>query len=294
MVNDHSSDQGPSLILKQLNDFPLKISLLNLEKEEGKKAAISKGVENTRAELILTTDADCRMGVNWVHSFDEIFREEGADLITGRVDLKGNSSFLSAFQLLDQSILMGLTERYCKANRSILANGANMAFRRELFENHYLENRTLSGDDVFLLYALKRNKNSRIIFNSSSEATITTFPKNGIADFLSQRLRWASKSRYYKDLDSIFMGGILFLTNIILITLFFTSLSHGISPHYFLAFLGGKLFLDLTLMASSSKYLDDKRSLFWLPIYTIAYPFYSVGIALLSLLIKPKWKGRTV
>ena len=49
-------------LLKQ-SSLPLKVLR---SKEEGKKAALSIGVAVAQYDIILTTDADCRLSSNWV------------------------------------------------------------------------------------------------------------------------------------------------------------------------------------------------------------------------------------
>mgnify|MGYP001081155998 CR=1 FL=1 len=90
-VDDHSDDEGPELLLKYLKGQSLTFRLFRLDESTGKKAAITKGVQESRNALIVTTDADCYMDANWLRSMVAQFENEQIHLVSGPVSLIKNS-----------------------------------------------------------------------------------------------------------------------------------------------------------------------------------------------------------
>lgn len=295
MMDDHSTDDGTSIVTNWISEIPFEVSLIHLTNTLGKKAAIAEGVRMAKGELILTTDADCIVGKNWVHSFDQLYRSTGAVFITGPVLLEGSNSFLSNFQKVDQAILMKFTELSVNAHKGNIANGANMAFQKSVFQEEYLSaNKSSSGDDVFLLHALKKLHPTKIVFNNDREAVVSASVKNGFRNLIDQRVRWASKSRHFKDFDTLLFGIIVVLANSLVLILLVSYLIGVVTLLPFLLYFSVKLVIDLLFLYRSKQYLILKGSFYYILLYSLCYPFYAIGIALLSLLYKPHWKGRKI
>src|SRR5687768_7184430 len=67
VVNDHSFDRTAEVISQ--SEIP-NLRFLSLpEPMAGKKQAIAEGIKRSRGALIVTTDADCEMGEEWISSF---------------------------------------------------------------------------------------------------------------------------------------------------------------------------------------------------------------------------------
>ncbi len=295
LVDDHSLDSGPQIAKKKLEDIPFSTRLLQLDQNKGKKAALAEGIKMAKGKLIITTDADCVLPPTWLKSMVEEFQRTNSVMLCGPVLLEGPNDLIGSFQKIEQAILMKLTELYIRANRPIMANAANMMFRKEAFQKEYLnEQSSASGDDIFLLHILKQVYPGRIHFNSSVEAIVRTNCESSLSTFLSQRIRWASKAKYYKDSDTLTVGFAFSMMNIATLFLFVGSFVPLIGWSLFVQFFLLKLIFDLSLLFRARAYLNAKNQWLNVPIYAIVYPIYSIGIALLSLLYKPRWKGRSI
>ena len=66
-VNDNSTDRTEEVIRNSFLRGEINHQVISLSKNEsGKKTAITKGVANASGDLIITTDADCRMDADWI------------------------------------------------------------------------------------------------------------------------------------------------------------------------------------------------------------------------------------
>lgn len=296
MVDDHSLDSGPVLVKKALQEISAKTHFVRMEKGSGKKQAMAEGVALAQSEWILATDADCSFESGWLRSFGEIIATEEAGMICGPVLYhKGSKGWLAAFQKFEQSILMYIGRASLLAGRPFLANGANMAFKRSYFIKADLkEEYTASGDDIFLLHHIKQKDPDKILFNDAEAALVRTPPKRSLLRLLDQRLRWASKSRYYQDSDSLKYGLAIALANGVLLFALSLFLFDFLDIWSFLSLALIKLVVDAIIFFRARNYAELTHPQWSFLLIFVCYPFYAIGMALLSLLYKPRWKGRKI
>ena len=112
--------------------------------------------------------------------------------------------------------------------------------------------------------------------------------------FFNQRLRWAGKSRGYRDLDIILIGLLITSVNLSLLFSFYKYLIGDYTLINLTSLFLIKSILDVALIYSARSWVLAKNIILNSLLLSFIYPFYSVGIALLSLVIKPKWKGRNI
>ena len=73
LIDDHSRDRTAEVIAKLMDKYPhLKIGTRQ-SNGIGKKQALTTGIEIARGEIILTTDADCQVPVNWIKDMIESY-----------------------------------------------------------------------------------------------------------------------------------------------------------------------------------------------------------------------------
>tara|TARA_B110000503_G_C7146934_1_gene413442 strand:- start:469 stop:1569 length:1101 start_codon:yes stop_codon:yes gene_type:complete len=298
LVNDHSTDGSFELVQQVVKDSKLVAQHVNLEGEVGKKAAISLGVQQARYSLIVCTDADCELQTNWLETMIQPFDKPEIKMVLGAVRLNGAEGWFQKLQEIEFSSLMSMTMLTCRRKRAIISNGANYAFRKAAFKESdaYANNSTVNtGDDVFLLHSFKRKFGKDcILFLENENSVVSTTTKDSFSSFFEQRIRWASKSRNYKDLDTLKIGSIIFLANLAVLWALVGLILQLYSLQFFLGCFLFKWVLDLLLMQQLPFFLRPKSIVKWTFLLSILYPFYSVGIALVSLFHRPQWKGRKI
>lgn len=298
VIDDHSED----LTVKVISDFGEQHSKLNLRlftnSNEGKKEAITLGVLQAKAEIILCTDADCRVNQYWIQSVKKIFGKPHIQMVSAPVCFfKGNSIF-QKIQSLEFLSLIGSAAGAIGIKFPFMCNGANLAFRKEAFlkVEGFKDNINLSsGDDVFLLHKIKKHFGSLAIgFIKDKKAIVQTVSPNNFTFFIKQRKRWASKSKKYKDLFAILVAFTVFGFNIILVTLVFFSVFSKKALLIFLMGLGIKIIIDFTLLMDICFFVQ-RRKLMWyyIPIQII-YPIYISIVSVLVFFAKNDWKGRKI
>jgi cellulose synthase/poly-beta-1,6-N-acetylglucosamine synthase-like glycosyltransferase len=296
LVDDHSEDSGQKIIRDFIATHNLKnFILLALQPGEGisKKAALQKGIEYSKGELIITTDADCTMGEYWVLGLVNKYITERCSMISAPVCILPGTSFFSKLQSLEFFSLIGCGAGSIAINKPFLANGANLAFTRNLFNELKGYSRHInyaSGDDVFMLLQAKKRHN--ITFLKNNTVVVYTKGSPDIKTFLNQRIRWASKSTGYKDAAALITALSVFFLNS---QIFVLCILGFFNPKFFYIALGLfilKLTVDFMLFFGVSKFFHlSKLMWFYVPMQFF-YTLYIIIISILSLLIPFEWKNR--
>jgi len=288
LVNDHSTDQWESAITEIL---PLNARILH-SPDSGKKAALRWGVQQAKGEVIAMTDADCMVPPKWIEILLKQFENKELTVVVGAVRLTANGSFFKYFQQLDFLSLQVSAMGAVGLNHPIMCNGANLACRKDFYNNiKSLNDNYLSGDDIFLLHEAKR-RGVTISMVNDPDAVVETNPVPTLSALLNQRIRWASKSKGYTDFDSLAVAWIVFLANCGLATLF---VAGWWSVTGFLIWLMAfiiKIIIDKLLFNKGFGFFAIiNRPLFYI-IAQLIHPFYTLAIVFAAAFTNGSWKGR--
>ena len=293
LVNDHSIDNTLNILNSSQLD---NLQVINMPKEEfGKKNAIKKAVELASGDIILASDADCSFNPKWGQTMANYFADENIKMVSGPVAYHKQKGMFLSLQALEFSSLIGSGAGAIGVNNAIFCNGANMAYRKEVFleVNEFSIDTAVSGDDVFLLHSVKAKYSNAIVFAKQENAIVTTDAVQTLNGFINQRKRWTAKSSGYKDFASIYASFLVLFTNLALVFLF---AMHFVSIEYFnlfLLFYALKFLVDLLLLTPVLKFFKRTDLIKWILPFEIFYSFYIVLIVILSFTKKFEWKGRT-
>jgi biofilm PGA synthesis N-glycosyltransferase PgaC len=312
-VDDHSEDDGLIILekFKQNAHFSMRIISLEKPEEYGKKQALTQGVKQSKYPWIVTLDADSIAPQNWLLSIDKILNETSAEFVTGPVFFRQKKGLLFQFQASEFMALQALTLASFNL-RPLLSNGTNLVYSKSIFQqvsgfsgNHNIS----SGDDMFLMRKIWHQKKWSLAYNADWAGAVGTKASNSWSSFAAQQLRWMSKTSALNDplLSSVAL--IVFFTNFALVIWFFISLSFAINNHPLAAH--ALLFTALIFLAKFSldhvslwmSYAQIKERQEWGPskinwplqvLAAVIYPFWTLGLTLISLIYRPHWKGRKI
>ncbi len=307
IVVDDNSEDATSKHIKRFAEqyhFIKHLSLHEKDGELGKKKALEKAIKQCSGELIITTDADCIMDMDWIRLMVSFQAKENAELIVGPVCFHREKTVFEKMQSLEFISLVACGAGALYFNKAILCNGANLMYTRKAYQEvNGFEgiNSSPSGDDVLLMYKIGKRYKGKIKFFKNKDAIVYTKARKNLKDFLQQRKRWTSKKVAQLNSSTIFISFLVYLYNLLLLGL---PVLYFSSPHCDcteVSFLKTWLFIFLSkcvidfllLLLASSFFQKKKWLLFFIPEQLIYIP-YVVIIGLLGIAGGYKWKGRKI
>jgi len=288
IVDDNSSDNTIDYASSFRGIKNLKVIRNN---GSGKKEAIKTGVDRSLANLIITTDADCRLPEKWLLVIASFFDEYKPDIAICRVIPDCGHGLLSRFIELEFLSLQGITSGTAANGNPVMCNGANLAFKKNFYTlnsgNMHPELET--GDDIFLLHSVKKDPECTILWLESDEAAVTTrLPESSLL-FLRQRSRWISKAGAYGDTYTIALAIVTFITILLQLMLIAAGF---LDPVYWLVYLASyfiKSIPDYLILRNTATRYKNKNLLRWFIPSEVIYPFYVFAAALFSVFRRKKW-----
>jgi cellulose synthase/poly-beta-1,6-N-acetylglucosamine synthase-like glycosyltransferase len=262
--------------------------------KQGKKEALVEGVRQSHSELLLFTDADCRVQSQWIKTIVRYYCKYSSNCLIGMVDYQYKPGILRNFWHVDLISLVVSGAGTASLGSATLCNGANLAIKKSAYNKvtDQIKMHITSGDDIFILHALKKLKESVITVVKNRNAIVCTNPPETTSDFFNQRIRWASKGLNYNDVSTILLALIVFLTNLILIVTFLLTLTGVIGWILLLILFTLKLTADCLIIAAGLKFFQNMKLLFLIPFYELFYPFYALFTSILGISRPYSWKGR--
>jgi biofilm PGA synthesis N-glycosyltransferase PgaC len=293
LVNDHSDDRSLLIAEDFAHAHPGFHCLANEKDENGKKAAILKGIKHTTFSLIVLTDADCTMGDNWLSSVSAIYSQQNAGMIIGLVDIDVKSGLFNRFQEIEFLSLVASGAAAAAGGRPIYCNAANLAFHKDLFLSYAdpLSMAVPSGDDTLFMLRVKEDPATRIMLLKSVAGIVTTSGAVNIREFLNQRSRWASKSRYYTDWDILYTAGLV-LGNSATLLLSALALAMGENTWLFPVLLISKGLMDYLFLRDFLRFYAKRIQPVLFLLFETVYPLYILLSAAMGLFNRYTWKER--
>lgn len=299
LVNDHSEDDTLAEITRFIEQNPtadVKVLHLDGVTSSPKKSAITLAIKQAKGEIIVTTDGDCVVPENWISTIEHEFKKDDVQMVLGDVRYAPANTLFEKMQAYELAALLTLSLSRAKANKPFTCNGANLAYRKEVFfevDGFDRIDDIASGDDELLMKKVFSAYPKGIYVQE--RAVVETLPNHTFDEFIHQRIRWASKWKYGTLQDKL-PGAFLML-----LYLSFTFIplgyeyrgwnNHGLVIVYFLLYF--KFHIDRRVIAGA---LYPKKKVhpdvFPSILLFLVYPFYVVFFGLSATFLKFNWKGR--
>ncbi|WP_256001980.1 MULTISPECIES: glycosyltransferase family 2 protein [Pedobacter] len=297
-IDDHSTDATPDIIRRYEGQGVVLIQLNETERLNSyKKKAIQTAIGQARGDLIVTTDADCVMGVNWLSTIIAYYEAGDYKMISCPVAYFEERTFFERAQSLEFLYLIGMGASTIGNGMPSTCNGANLAYQRRAFYEvggfSGIDN-LASGDDELLLHKMAAKYPDSIGFLKSREAIVYTHAKPDLEAFIQQRKRWASKSTRYQNKIIIALGIGVWLFNL---SMLISIVAAMFDPRY-LSTAGVQLLVkicaELIFLYGVTAFAGRRSLLQLLPVLSVLHILYIVYIGIAGNSGKYNWKGRMV
>lgn len=294
LVDDNSNDRSVLVVreaIKGLSNFKL---ITTHSQDSGKKKALTNGVNQVSAGIIVTTDADCIVPPNWLTRINKTFYRYQPTLIFGGVKIIDRKSLFSSLQQLEFSSLIASGAATNSFGKTSMCNAANLAFSKEHFDKvgGYEGNFEIaSGDDEFLMRKMLTSYPGSVVFMNHQDAIVSTQPQPTIKAFIHQRLRSAAKLPHNPSLSTKVLAWYVILFQSSYLLIFGLTFANSISLELSITLFGGKLLLEFLFLRKAVSFLQTKFSFIGFFILQFLYPLYVVYVGIASNFISYQWKG---
>ncbi len=293
VVNDASTDKT-SEIVRQYAAQDARFTLVR-SGGEGKKAALTTGIQASKGEIIVTTDADCSLDRHWLQLISGYFQDRETMLVFGGVKIS-SSTFFSTIQAHEFLSLIGTAAATLSWGFPTMCNGANLAFRKQVFHEvgGYKDNLHIpSGDDEFLMRKIFQVYPKGIKFVACKQAVVMTSSVS-MHQFIHQRIRWAGKWTRNSSMWSICLAVFIFLFQLSVLAMPWAVFLGVVSVPLAITLLTLKVAMEGVFLKKIAAFLNVPWNWSAFFVLQIVYPFYVVLIAIISPYIPFEWKGRTL
>ncbi len=210
IVNDNSTDEGRYVIDEFKKSFK-NINHIQLTQEAkmitGKKFPLSIGIKSAKHEIVLLTDADCTPASEfWIQKMQDAY-EDDTEIVLGYgayIKRPGLLNKLIRFETF-HTALQYLS--YALAGTPYMGVGRNLSYKKEVFlrnKGFSSINQIPSGDDDLFINQVANAENTRIEIDPDTHTL--SEPKKRWSDWMTQKYRHYTTSKYYKPKHKFLLG----------------------------------------------------------------------------------------
>ncbi len=264
-----------------------------------KKYALQQAVSKAQHDIILSTDADCRMGPHWIGCMVSYFKPD-VGFVAGFSQFgtpQTKQNLLENLQAFDFVQLMGANAATFNLGHPLAASGQNLGYRKTAYENiggYRKISHRISGDDILFLQLIRKYTKYKLAFASDPRAFAVSKPHKKMSGLLNQRKRWASNGSYQIKLNIFFFLYLVlvFCYNLLSIVLLPPALVLGHPASTIISCLLAKAIFEFLVAIKSTVYFHRTDLLPFFPLWFILQMPYVVITGLLGSLGTFRWKDR--
>jgi glycosyltransferase involved in cell wall biosynthesis len=210
LVNDNSEDESKYLLDEFKKSFK-NLNVVTLTQDakmiNGKKFPLSMGIKSAKNETLLLTDADCvPASEHWMQLMQDGYSDE-TEIVLGYGAYKKKKGLLNKLIRFEtfQTALQYFS--YALAGMPYMGVGRNLSYKKEVFirnKGFSSINQMPSGDDDLFINQVANSKNTAIVIDH--EAHTLSEPKTSFNEWMTQKYRHYTTSKYYKKQHSILLA----------------------------------------------------------------------------------------
>lgn len=300
IVNDRSRDNTEEII-KRYSEKYNNIKYLKIDKDDknlvGKKNALTKGIEKSKGNVLLFTDADCVPSKNWLKSMNNQFNL-GFDVVVGYSPLVSYNKktilqkFIFLLKRLERLSIFAISAGTIGWNWGVTATGRNFAYKRNVFDelNGFSGiGHISSGDDDLFLQKISKSKRYKIVFAKDKKSFVNSVERKNVKEQINQEKRRASKWIYY-PLNIKIYSALIFVFYLFLLISFVMAIFSSFSWNLFLGVFIIKVIFDFLIVIKGTILFRENRLLWIFPLAEIFYIPYFLIFGLLGTFTRYRWR----
>lgn len=277
LVNDNSEDETKYLIEEFKKSFKnLNPVVLSQEAKmiNGKKFPLSIGIKSAKNETLLLTDADCvPASEHWMHLMQDGY-QDGIEIVLGYGAYRKKPGILNKLIRFEtfQTALQYFS--YALAGLPYMGVGRNLSYKKEVFmrnKGFSSINQLPSGDDDLFINQVANKHNTSIVIDH--DAHTISEPKTSLHEWMNQKYRHYTTSKYYKKQHAILLG-IYALSQFLVYPVLIAALVLSHQYMILLSAWGFRLLVQGTILRSTMKKLNELDLWPWFILFDMWSIFY--------------------
>ena len=210
VVNDNSMDDGKYVIDEFKQSFK-NINHIQLTQEakmiSGKKFPLSIGIKSAKYEIVLLTDADCIPASEfWMQKMQDAYTDD-TEIVLGYGAYQKRPGLLNKLIRFETFHTAIQYLSYALAGQPYMGVGRNLSYKKQVFlrnKGFSSINQIPSGDDDLFINQVATASNTAIVIDK--DAHTVSEPKKRWGDWMTQKYRHYTTSRYYKPKHKVLLG----------------------------------------------------------------------------------------
>jgi poly-beta-1,6-N-acetyl-D-glucosamine synthase len=282
VVNDASTDNTGG-VLKSFQEMYPHLRVINVIEKTlaGKKGALAAGIEATKNDWLLLTDADCYpLSNNWISGMVSGIISKKIQIVFGYAPyVKCDNSFLN--KLIRFETLWTATQylSFALIKQPYMGVGRNLLYEKKLYvqANGFAAHADLaSGDDDLFVNQVVTQKNFSLILHS--ETYMYSMPKTTWNSYFLQKTRHFSVGTRYLFKHKVLLG-MVSMSHLFLNVTAFYLLYSNISTMFAATNVVARICIITFLYVKISKRLREPFSFWAFPILDIIYMCFYIIFA---------------
>ena len=246
-------------------------------------------IDISRGEILMFTDADCRVPPTWVENTVTHYSDPSIGVVAGFTSLVGETSF-EEMQALDWFVLSSVAAATTSLGFPVTAVGTNLSVRREAYDSvgGYRKIPFSVTEDYALFHAVTASGKWKARFPMDASTLVESTPCRDWKQLYAQKKRWFTGGRGM-DAKSLIIFAFPYMFNLLIILgVFFTPFwAVGLAVSV-------KLLVDILLCLPATLAFRRPSLLFVYPLFEIYYYMYVLIFPVLVMFrTEVTWKETT-
>ncbi len=221
LVNDKSTDKTKEIMLRGTEGLSY-FKVIDSRSEsstnlKGKANALDTAIKQSNGEIIIGTDADCKVSKDWVQEIVKYYDKDTA-MVCGVTFINSSKSLFHKVQAIDWVYLQTLASASSGINMTLSCIGNNLSFRKSVYEElgGYGNIKFSVTEDLALMQEI-HSKGYKIKYPINRESLVETQACKDLNELFKQKRRWF-KGGLKINLLGLLLGLELYPVNLILIS----------------------------------------------------------------------------
>lgn len=210
VVNDNSTDEG-RYVIDEFQKMFKNINHVQLTQEAkmitGKKFPLSMGIKSAKYEIVLLTDADCVPASEfWMQKMQDQYNDE-TEIVLGYGAYHKKPGLLNKLIRFETFHTAMQYLSYALAGTPYMGVGRNLSYKKNVFlrnKGFSSINHIPSGDDDLFINQVANGVNTAVVIDP--QAHTLSEPKKSWGDWMTQKYRHYTTSKYYKPKHKFLLG----------------------------------------------------------------------------------------